>query len=61
MMFAVCSFVESLNFNAALMMVLTDWFNVRVDELGSFEVSSVLLLCFDGLKLLTHQSGRILL
>ena len=42
MMFAVSSFVESLNFNAALMMVVTDWFNVRVDELGSFEVFVVL-------------------
>ena len=42
MMFAVCSFVESLNFNAALMMVVTDWFSVRVDELGSFEVFVVL-------------------
>ena len=43
MMFAVYSFVESLNFNAALMMVVTDWFYVRVDEYGLVEVFFVLL------------------
>ena len=42
MMIAVSSFVESLNFNAALMMVVTDWFYVRVDEYGLVEVFFVL-------------------
>ena len=61
MMFAVCSFVESLNFTAASMMVVTDWFNVRVDGFGLVEVSLFFFHCFDGLKLLTHQSGIPLL
>ena len=43
MMFAVHGFILSLNFNAALMMVVTDWFYVRVDEYGLVEVFFVLL------------------
>ena len=39
-------------------MVVTDWVEVRVGEYGLFEVVLVLLFCFDGLKLFTHQSDR---
>ena len=62
MMFAVYSFVESLNFTAALMMVVTELVlvYVSVNEVYS-KCLSFFFTCFDGLKLFTYQSDLQLL